>query len=67
MDFSSGHRDTKSTIDGFFFLQKHLDTCLHTHFPSRVVLSTASRFAFHPAEVYGVFVCMREEKRRDSF
>lgn len=62
MDFSSGHRDTKYTIDGYYILQKHLDTCLYTHFLSRIVLSAASRFAFHPAEVYSVFVCVREKK-----
>lgn len=36
---------------------------LYTHFRSRVVLSTASRFAFHPAEVYSVFVCVRDRKK----
>lgn len=62
MDFSSGRTDTKSTIDACYILQKHFDTCMYTHFPSRGVLSTASRFSFHPAEVYNVFVCVREKK-----
>lgn len=66
MDFSSGRTDTKSTIDAWYILQKHLDTCMYTHFPSRCVLSTASRFSFHPAEVK-MFLCVYERRKQVEF